>query len=781
MIVATLALGFGIGLTATMWSIIYGAMIKGLPYEEPQSIVVASRSNPSRGIEQMDVALHDFHDWAAQQKSFEKLGASTCGTINVSGDDRAERYDGCWVTSEYLEITRVRPIKGRLISAAEARPGGERVALIGYSMWQGRFGGADDVVGKPLRVNGQPYTIIGVMPEGFLFPDDAKIWLPYQIDPLATKRGDGPSVQVAARIKDGVSLDGANAELAGIAKRLAEQHKESNEGVQAHIEPYVKAYIGDEPTQLLYTMLGAVGFVLLIACANVANLLLDRAAHRTKEIGIRTALGASRLAVVRQFLAEALILSAMGAVIGIGIAEVGTRLFMRAISDTEVPFFIDIRLHPPVFLFIVGVTLLSSLVSGLLPAIQSARADINEILKDESRGASSLHIGKMSRALVVFEIALSCGLLVAAGLMTKSVTRLRNMDPGFNTSNVFTARVGFPAGSADSTKQRLFFDQLPARLAAIPGVEAAAVSSGLPGVNMGGTSVIPEGKTYERPQDRPEVRTLTVTPDFFRVFDVEVRQGRAFTSADRAGTAPVAIVNQKFVDTHFPGSDPLGKRFRVPGADSLKWWSIVGVVPNIFTGDTETPWAETIITPFAQGVTSFASMTVRTSGEPMAITQQVRGAVASLDADLPIYWVYSMQEALARPTWFVRVFGTMFMIFGAIALFLAGIGLYAVMAFSVSRRIREVGIRMALGANTGDVVRLIFRQGMVQLGVGLTLGLALAFGVSRLIAFILFDVQPRDPMIFGGVVAVLATAGLLACLIPARRAAGVDPNVALNR
>ena len=782
MIVATLALGIGIGLSATMWSIIYGALIKGLPYEGAERFVVVTRTNPARGPRnRMDVTVHDFYDYAAQQKSFEAFGGNTCGTINVSGTEKAERFDGCWMTASALEMPQVRPILGRLIQPGEDRAGGERVAVLGYSMWQGRFGGARDIVGKVIRANGQPYTVIGVMPEGFLWPNNSKIWLPYQVDPLATKRGEGQQLEVVARLKPGVSVAAANVELNGIAKRIETEHKDTNEGIRANVQPFVEAFIGPEPTRLLYTMLGAVGFVLLIACANVANLLLDRAAHRTKEIGIRTALGASRFAVVRQFLAEALILSTMGAVLGAAIAQFGITAFNRSIADTQPPFFIDIRLHPAVLIFIAGVAMLASLFSGFLPAFQSARADINEILKDESRGASSLHIGKLSRALVVFEIALSCGLLVAAGLMTKSVTKLRNIDPGFDTRNVFTARVGFPVGSADSVKQRQFFEQLPERLAAIPGAQFASVSSGLPGVNMGGRNIIPEGKTYQREQDRPTVRTLSVSPGFFQTFGLRVRQGREFTTADRRESAPVAIVNQKFVETHLRGKDPIGARCRFPdGADSLQWRTIVGVMPNVYSGENEHPWAEVVFTPFAQGQTQFASMAVHTAGAPMAITSQVRETIASLDADLPIYWVYSMQEALERPTWFVRVFGTMFMIFGVIALFLAGIGLYAVMAFSVSRRTREVGIRMALGANSGDVVRLIFGQGMLQLGIGLAAGLLMAAGVSQLLSIILFDVQPRDPTIFGGVVAVLATAGLLACYLPARRATGVDPLVALR-
>jgi putative ABC transport system permease protein len=784
MLVATLALSFGIGLTATMWSIIYGAMIKGLPFDEPSQIVALFRVNTTQpeGRNRQGVTLHDFKDWAAQQKTFSTIAAHTCGTINVTGTDKAERYDGCWMTAGALEITRVAPILGRLISAEEASPNTPRTAVIGYQVWQDRFAGDPGVVGKVIRVNGQPHSVVGVMPQGFLYPQDTKIWVAYQTDALATRRDQSPQLQVVGRLKPGVSIDAAVADLNVIAKRIEMDHKATNENLAATAIPYTEAFIGNEPRQLLYTMLGAVGFVLLIACANVANLLLDRAAHRTKEVGIRTALGASRSDVVRQFLAEAMILAALGAVLGTAIAWGGTTAFNNAIASTQPPFFIDIRLHVPVLLFIVGVTLLAGVLAGLFPAWQSARADINEILKDESRGASSLHIGKMSRALVVFEIALSCGLLVAAGLMTKSVTKLRNLDPGFDTKGMFTARIGFPVTYTDTAAQKLFFEQLEQKLAAIPGARAASIASGIPGVNMAGRGVIPEGKTYERRQDIPNVRSLSVTPGFFATYGLKPRQGREFTMADRLDGLPVAIVNQKFVDTHFAGQDPIGRRFRFPGgADSLTWRTIVGVTGNIFTADNENPWQPTVLLPFAQNFTNFASMTVKTaSSTPMQITPQVREAIASLNPDLPIYWVYSMEEALARPQWFIRVFGTMFMIFGFIALFLAGIGLYAVMAFSVSRRTREVGIRMALGAKGSDVVRLIFRQGMIQIGAGLVAGLGLAAGVSKLLSIVLFDVQPRDPQVFGGVIAVLAAAGLLACLIPASRAVRVDPNVALR-
>jgi predicted permease len=528
-------------------------------------------------------------------------------------------------------------------------------------------------------------------------------------------------------------------------------------------------------------MLGAVFFVLLIACANVANLLLDRAAHKSKDVGIRSALGATRGAVIRQFLTEAFVLSALGAVFGTLLAWVGVDVFNRAIVDSQPPFFIDIALHPPVLLFVAVVSLGATMFSGVIPAYQSSRADLNEVLKDETRGSSSLKIGKMSKALVVFEIALSCGLLVASGLMIKSVTKLKTMDPGFRTSEIFTARVGFPAAYTDTAMQKRFHEQLRERLLQIPGVRGASIMSGLPAVGGNGGNFTVDGVTYNEDRDVPDAAWNAVSPGFFETFEIRAVKGRLLNESDREAGLPVAVINQAFAERYFKDKDPIGGRLRLGGRASVQpWMTIVGIVPTVYSGDTEEPREPEFYVPLAQRHQSFASMAVRTTGNPMSITQQVRQAVAALNPDIPIYFVYSMEEALARPTWFIRVFGTMFMIFGIIALFLASVGLYAVMSFAVSRRVREVGIRMALGAQSRDVVRMIFGQGAWQLGIGLLLGLALAYGVANLLTIILFDVQPRDPSIFGSVVLVLALAGMAACLVPARRATRVDPLTALR-
>ena len=781
-VVAIIALTVGIALTTTMFSIIYGAMMKGLPFEDGNRIVTIQRTRLDNPRNRMSVTVSDFADYKAQQRSFEDLAAYTSGTINVSGSDKAERYSGSWITANGFDLIKVRPIAGRGFIKGDDAPNAPKVAVISYELWRNRFGAAD-AVNKTLRANGVSYTIVGVMPERFAFPENARIWLPLEMDPVGTKRGAGNQFSVFGKLKAGATIEEANRDLAGIAARIAKDYKETNDKITARVAGFVDDAIGPQPRQLLYTMLGAVFFVLLIACANVANLLLDRAAHKTKEVGIRTALGASRLAVIRQFLTESLALSLVAAVLGLVIAKFSIDAFNRAIIDTDPPFFIDIRLHPPVIAFTIAVAMITTLFSGAIPAYQSSRADINEILKDESRGASSFRIGNISRALVVFEIALSCGLLVAAGLMIKSVTKLRTMDMGFNQDGVFTARLGFPEGYTDTLAQKLFYQQLQQNVAALPGVSAATITGGLPSGDRGydGTVMAIEGNAYANESDYKGVRTNAATPDFFATLQIPLRSGRLFTSGDQSGTMPVAIVNEGLVKKYFPKGDAIGHRVRLGGTQTKEpWLTIVGVVGDVFSGDPERPKPEVVYRPLAQAHTRFVYVAARTQGEPMRLSAGVRDAVTSLNPDIPLYWVYPLRVAVARPTWFIRVFGTMFMVFGAIALFLASIGLYAVMSFSVSRRTREVGIRMALGAQGGDVVTMIFRQGALQLTLGMVIGLALALGVSQLVRILLFDVQPRDPMIFGGVTAVLIATGMLACLLPARRATRVDPLVALR-
>lgn len=783
--VSAIALMFGIGLTTMMFSIVYSALLRGLPFEEGDRVVTVWRSNPRNNIERQSLPIQDYVDVAAQQRSFAQFGAYTGGTMNVSGVDRAERYSGTWITAQALEIPGIQPALGRTFRPGEDAPGGAKVAILGYAMWRDRFARSPDVIGQTLRVNSEPYEVIGVMPEGFRYPESGELWLPLQTDPLASPRGEGQFVNVVAKLGPGVGLDAANAELATIFSRLEAEHPVANKDFTAYTMEFTRAFIGDEPTQLLYTMLGAVFFVLLIACSNVANLLLDRAAHRSKEVGVRAALGATRGQIVRIFLSEAFVLSMLGTVLGIVVAKVGMDAFTRAIVDTDPPFFLTFELYPPVLAFAIGVSFLAALLAGLIPAYQASRGDIAEILKDETRGASSLKIGKMSKALVVFEIALSCGLLVAGGLMIKSVVKANSRDTGYAMESVFTSRVGFPTGSADSVSQRVFWEQLPDRIAAIPGVQAMTLASGLPGAEQGfgQDGVTIEGKVYNTGAEVPPTRFGSVSPGFLETLEIPLKQGRSIDATDRPGALDVAIVNERFVRDYFPDGEALGKRVRLGGIapeNQNPYLTIVGVFGDVTVGNPDDPRPPLLLRPFAQARSQFAYIAARTGGDPMALTPAVREAVASLNPDIPIYWPMTLRQAAAQNLWFVRVFGTMFAIFGLVALFLASIGLYAVMSFAVSRRTREMGIRMALGATPGRVIRLVFSSGAWQLGIGMTIGMALAAGISRLLTVILYDVQPLDPVVFGGVAFTLGATGALACLIPARRATRVDPSEAMR-
>jgi predicted permease len=782
--IAVLALALGIGLTTIMFSIVHGAILKGLPFDDAHRLMHLERNNLAEDIESMEVTIHDYMDWREQQQSFESLAAFYDGTINLSGTERAERYEGAFMTANAFGSLGVQPILGRGFREDEDEPGAPPVIMLGYHVWQDRFSGAEDVIGSTVQVNGEQTTIIGVMPEGFRFPFLQDVWVPLRMDPLELKRGTGTTLEVYGRLRDGVSLDQATAEMQAIAQRLGTAYPETNEGVGVVMKPYAEEYVGEEPRGLLFTMLAAVFLVLLIACANVANLLLARASTRSRELAIRSAIGASRLRVVLQLLGDGLVLSTVGAALGIGIAWFGVRAFNDAIASADPPFWIDIGLHPTVLLFVLGITVLAGVLSGIIPALQASGTRVNEVLKDESWGSSGFRVGKLSRGLVVAEIALSVGLLVGAGLMIKSVANLNSIEYGFTTEEVFTARMGlFESEYPDRESRQIFFDEAVRRLDGLPGVEAATLATSLPGVWSGGTWFAVEGESYDRDQDYPGANWVAVTPDYFETFDVEISGGRGFTTADGADGMQVAIVNESFADRYFAGEDALGRRIRQGRSESVQpWLTIVGIVPDMYLEGVEDQEddPEGMYVPLAQADVSFIYMALRAGGNPMTLANPARDAVAAVDRDVPLYWVQSLQSAIDETTWYFRVFGTLFVIFGIVALFLASVGLYGVMSASVSNRTTEMGIRMALGAKAGDVRRLVLRQGMIQMAIGVALGLALASLLARGLEILLYRVEAWDPLTFISISLVLTAVGLLASYVPALRATRVEPMAALR-
>jgi putative ABC transport system permease protein len=785
--ICILTLSVGIGLTGMMFSLVNGAIFKGLPFEQADRIMSVVHADATQGFDNMSIQLHDLEAYRAQQDAFESLGTYTTGTFNVSGPEGAERYDGGWMSADVFQALRVSPILGRTFRPGEDAPGAQAVAVIGYRMWQDRFGGDPQVLGQTLRINGEAATIVGVMGEGFMFPERQAVWLPERRNASLYERGapDVPSLGVIGRLKPGVSADQASVQFHAISQRLADSHPETNEDLRASVLPFTERYIGSEPRTLLFVMLGAVFGVLLIACVNVANLLLAQAALRAREVGIRTALGASRLRLIAQFLTEPLLLATVGAILGLGIAWIGVRIFTSAVAGTNPPFWLDFGIDATVLLFVLGVALFATLVSGVLPAIRASGGNVSEILKDESRGASSLRGGRLTKALVIAEVALSVVLLAGAGLMIKTVANVAAVDFAFATDDVFTARLGVPEADqryAEPAERIRFFEEVEARVAAEPGIRAAALASSLPGVGSSRPRLSVDGEAYARPADQPFTRAAVVTSGFFEAVGSGIAEGRGFGPQDRAGSLPVAIVNQSFAATHFPGGDAIGRRVRLGGPDTeAPWLTIVGIAPDLHMSGVQNEEPEGLYTPLAQAENPrFMSIVARTAGPPLAVAPQVRRAVAAADADIPIYWVQSLAESIREQTWFFRVFGSIFMIMGIVALFLAAIGLYGVMSFSVSRRTREMGVRMALGARADHVVRLIMRQGVVQLAAGLVLGLIGALGVTSLLTGFLFGVGPRDPATFAAIVAVLVVTGLLASWVPARRATRVDPLVAIR-
>jgi len=783
---AVVALGLGIGLTAVMFSIVYGALLRGLPFENGDRILMVTQVDPEGDQGFMSVSPHDYVDWAEQQTSFDDLAAYYEGTVNVRWGEEPERFDGAFVSANLFRALGVQPQLGRSFRDEEAVYGAPATVVLSHRLWMDRFSGDPGVLGEVVGVNGESAEVIGVMPEDFRFPTTQEIWVPLRQDVVGTARDEGVFLNVLGPLREDVTRDAAMVELSGIMSRLVAAYPDTNdERMGPVVRPFTEQFVGPEGKTMLFSMLATVSLVLLIACANVANLLLARAAGRTREVGIRTAIGASRSRVIGQMVLETLAIAAVAAVLGTVVAWIGVAAFQRAIAPTNPPFFMVFGVDGPILAFIAAGAAFSAVVAGGIPALKASGMDVSSVLKDESRGSSSLKIGRLSRVLVVGEIAMSLGLLVAAGLMTKSITRLNNYDYGFETESVFTARLGlFESEFPDTAARHAFYRDLQARLDEVPDARSVALSNALPGLNSGGSVVGIEGMSYTDDRDHPFVWSAVAGPGYFETLGVELLRGRDFDAQDVTGALPVAIVNQSFVDRHYPGENGLGRRFREGDSSSTEpWRTIVGVVPDLNMQGMQNTGAPTyagFYLPVEQADARFMSILARGPAQPMALTQAVRDAVTSVHDGTPLYFVDTLQARIDQETWIFSIFGTLFMVFGGVALFLAAVGLYGVMAFTVTRRTPEVGIRLALGASRGQVLAMVLRQGMGQVGLGLVFGAGLAFLVSRGIATILFDVSPNDPMVFGGIALVLAVTGLIASLIPATRATKADPAHALR-
>ncbi|MEM7355891.1 MAG: ABC transporter permease [Acidobacteriota bacterium] len=791
-LMAVVAMALGIALTTTMYAIINGAFLDGLPFEEDHRLMHLERHNLSRDIDRMDVTQHDFEDWIAQQGSFEGLAGFTGGTFNLSDDGLPERYDGSWLSTNFLDLLRMEPILGRGFEVADGEPGAPAVLLLSYKVWQQRYGGEPDVIGQQVRVNSEPTTIIGVMEEGFFFPATEELWMPFKSQTHEVERGEGTSLDVFGRLRDGVSIDAASVDLATIAKRLEQEYPETNEGVGVAIQPYIDEFVDDDTKRLLGVMFAAVLLVLLIACFNVANLLIGRASVRSRELAIRSALGSGRMRAVLQVLSEAGLIALLGAGLGLVLSYFSLDAFDRAIAQTNPPFWMEFALSPKAFLVALAAAALAALVAGLVPALQASKTDLSSVLSDSTRGSTSFQLGRVSRGLVIAEVAISFALMTGAALTVRSVLAANNYDLHFDPANLLTARVGlFEGDYPEESDWVTFFEQVRERVGGRAEVAAAAIGTVVPTeteIGAGGINFERPGEAYERQWDMPWSRWTSISPGYWDALGVKLLAGRDFTAADRAETPQVVIVNQDFAHKEWPGENPIGKRVNVYlGAEEeakdpqAGWLEVIGVAPNLRFADFDnSDDQQALYVPIAQHPARFAWVIAKTRADPISFAEPLRRIVLEIDANLPLYYVRSMDQVLAQTLFFPNLLWVLFGTFGAVAIILTSLGLYGVVAFGVSQRTQEIGVRMAFGAHTADILRMVLRQGLGKVAIGLGVGLLLAVPMALFLGSILFQVEPADPVTFSVIPAMLAGVAILACLIPARKASSVDPLRALH-
>lgn len=786
-LVAALTIGLGVGATCFAFTVAYDAVLRGPPVRDLDRLMVLTRTRPAEGEDRLGVPIHDYLDFRDEQTSVEHLAAYHGGTINLGGEEAPpERYQGGFVSARMLAMVGVPPLLGRTFSEGDDRPGAPALILLGHGVWSSRFASDPGVVGRSVRVNGETATIIGVMPEGFKFPFNQDVWVPLRTDPDAIPRGERPLL-VAGYLRPGATRQAAAAEVAAIASRIAAAYPEQNEGVGTEVWAFTAFAAPPQISAMMALLMLVVAGVLLVACANVANVLLARAVVREKEVAIRSALGARRWRVVRQLLFEAVAIGIVGGLVGLVLAWIGLNVFRGALDDTQRPYWIRFYMDTTALVFTSIITLFAAVAAGTVPALRASGGALGALLRDESRGTSSLRVGRFSTILVVGELAVSCGLMIGAGLLVRSLVDLNRLDLGFDPDPVMTARLGlFETDYPDADARNRFYHQLLERVASERGVDAATLTTTLPAVGQGRLVVQVEGEAYATEADVPSAGATIIGPGFFDTFGVPLLEGRDFRADEaRPGAEPVVIVNRSFAEARFGGRDVVGRRIRVGPTDTDEpWLRIIGVAPDLYEGvgafGSGGLLREMIYRPIGVGDPSFMTLAVRTNGPPAQSVNDLRRAVADIDPNLPLYWVMSMNEALAQTTFMHRIFGTLFAIFGAAALFLAAVGLYGVIDFSVSSRLREMGLRMALGAEPRDILRLVFRRVFIQLGTGIAIGLGLGALLARPLAATLFGVESWDTVVYVTIVGTLALTGLVAALVPALRAVRVDPVIAFR-
>jgi predicted permease len=783
--VAVLTLALGIGANTYIFSMVDALLFRPMEFPDASKIVALWERLPASGVERNELSPANFLDWKAQNHVFDHIGVQGWWDANLGGVEHPEHLHGFLVTPDYFEALQAQPMLGRTFLVEEGTPGKDHVAILSYGLWSDHFAADSSIVGKTVLLNGISYTVVGVMGSRFNYPSGAQVWAAFAFPPeMVTNRGSH-YLHGVAHLAAGVTREKAQAEMTAIASRLAQQYPQTNIGRDVLVIPVMESEVGQTRTPLI-VMLAAVGLVLLIACANVSNLLLARASNRQRETAIRSTLGATRLRLIRQWLVESMLLGLLGG--GLGILLAYLCLYARVIRiplefSRMLPGWDKIAINTPVLLFTTAVSLATGLIFGFLPALAASRQNVNDTLKE---GAPSAGAGRRRRILrnilIVSEVAFSLALLATAGLMMKSFVRLEGVSPGFNPDKLLTMFLALPDAKYTSGSQAVNFDeQLVERAQNLPGVQNAAIVNLIPlGGNNETWSLRIEGRPEPKPGQDPDGSYRVVTDSYFRTMQIPVLQGREFSSEDSEKGPRVVAVNEAFAARYWPGEDALGKRMRLTGPDGKEpWRTVVAVVGNV-KNQLDLPAYPEMYFPLRQQVEYTVALVVRTSSDAARMAESVRAQVAALDPDLPAFNVSTMDELRSTSVIAQRIGGTLMTAFAGFALVLAAIGLFGVIAYAVSERTREIGIRMALGAKPREVFRLVVGQGMTLALIGLLAGLPLALGMGRAVAGLLYGVAPNDFATFAGVAALLGSVALVACYIPARRAMRVDPLVALR-
>jgi putative ABC transport system permease protein len=782
------ALALAIGANVTVFTLANAFLFKNLPFADSDRIAYVSSRNPRRPGPRA-ISYPDYRDIRAQVSSFDGAGALTTTTVDLSDETGLpDRYRATAVTPGAFAVIGQRPVRGREFSDADARPGAPPVVILADALWRGRYGSDPAIVGRTVRLNDVGTTVIGVMAPGMTFPGTSDLWLP--LVPPATERRDSRTLTMFGRLAPGSTLRAAQSELDIIGARLAAAYPATNQDVGILAQNFNDRYNGGETGRLLFWLLWAVGFVLLIACANVANLLLARAVDRSREISIRASLGATRWHVVRQLLAESLLLAFLGGAAGTILGVWGVRAFDRALVPTVKPAYVDFAVDARVVWYLIAITAGAAIVFGLAPALQLSKLDVNAALKEGgSVAGQSRRARVLSGALVVAEVALAIVLLTGGGLMMRSFVNTTRADIGVDPANILSFNLNLRRTKYPQREDQVrFYEQLKARLESLPGVQTMAVASDLPAESPDDFFYEIEGAPPDDARTRRRAAGLYVGENYFVALGLRPRSGREFTGADGPSAPRLAIVNASLAQRAWPAQDAVGRRFRLVEFDAAgarttpgPWFTVAGVVPDVLQDDESFELSPVIYLAYRQYPVNGAEVIVRTRVPPSAVGEAIRREVRGLDADLAVRTLRPLEESLWLRNWRHRVFGAMFAIFAIIALVLASVGLYAVVAHAVTQRTREIGVRRTLGATSGSILGLVFRQAFARLGGGLVFGVAGALAATRVLESMLVGVSAADPITLSGVSLVLMLAAGLGCAAPARRAIRVDPLVALRK